>query len=353
MDITAKVTIVCEGTRGPLGQAYRDWQGIKSENPQIFALGVKEIWEVKKAAENVIHTMGWPLPTSAFGGSFFYPMADNLVALGLVVGLDYQQPNLDVHELLQDMKQHPLFARYLEGGECVEWGAKTIPEGGYYSLPERYHGDGVLFCGDTVGFVNVPALKGIHHAMKSGILAADAAFAAVKADDNSAAKLSSYDAAIKESFIQKDLYQTRNMRLAFKSGFISGGIKAGLMTLTKGAFPGGKISVEEDAAEAKNAAPLANGHDKASASRISKVDAVYKSGNKTRDDIPVHLVVGEDISPEMAEFYSHVCPAGVYELEAGKLKVNAPNCVDCKATDVLGPRWTPREGNAGPEYQKM
>jgi len=352
MDILAKVTIVCEGTRGSLGQAYREWQNIKSENPQIFALGVKEIWETKRVPQNVIHTMGWPLPSDAFGGSFFYPMGDNLVSIGLVVGLDYHQPNLDVHELLQDMKQHPLFQYYLKDGEVVEWGAKTIPEGGYYSLPERFHGEGVLFAGDTIGLVNVPALKGIHHAMTSGILAAETTFDALAKEDYSVNVLKLYDEKIKASFIQKDLYETRNMRLAFKSGFYVGALKAVLMTLTKGAFPGGKISVATDAEEKKSAKPLAKSHAQG-AGRLSKVDAVYRSGNKTRDDIPVHLIVGKDISKELAEFYCHVCPAGVYEWEGEHLVVNAPNCIDCKATDVLGPRWTPREGKAGPEYRHM
>lgn len=346
-DISAKVTVLTEGTRGNLTQSYLKWQNVNSPNPQIYALGVKEIWETKKAPKNVIHTLGWPLPTTAFGGSFMYPMADNLVAIGLVVGLDYKETNLDVHQLLQQMKQHPLFKEYLEGGELVEWGAKTIPEGGYFSLPEKLHGNGLLLAGDCVGMVNVPALKGIHYAMKAGMLAAHSIFEAVKAADYS--KISTYDDKIKSSFIYDDLKYTRNMRLAFKSGFYSAGIKAGLMQISGGALFGGYTPAEEDAADTKTTARKLSYPNKG----VSKVDAVYLSGNKTRDDIPSHLTLGKDIPKEVAEMYQHMCPAGVYEVQGDQLIVNAPNCVDCKATDVLGPRWVPREGGSGPKYRRM
>jgi len=149
MDLTARVTVLSEGTRGSLSQAWLDWQGIGSANPQIFALGVKELWEVKRPLDRIVHTMGWPLPSDAFGGSFMYPMSDELVAIGLVVGLDYADARFDVHEALQRMKLHPLFREVLEGGQMVEWGAKTIPEGGYYSVPERRHGDGLIARGST------------------------------------------------------------------------------------------------------------------------------------------------------------------------------------------------------------
>ena len=353
MDLTAQVTVLAEGTRGPLTQSWLQWQGVTSQNPQIYALGVKELWEVKKPLDRVIHTLGWPLPSDAFGGSWIYPMGDNMVSLGLVVGLDYRDARLDVHGLLQQFKQHPMVREILAGGEMVEWGAKTIPEGGYYSVAERRHGDGALVVGDAAGYVDVPSLKGIHYAVKSGILAGRAIFQALKAGDTSEAGLASYTQSVNDSYIMKDLYRTRNMRLAFKSGFYSGGVKAGLMTVTGGRFPGGRIAVEEDAAEARSLEAPAPAFQADGELTFSKVDAVFKSGNKTRDDIPSHLIVGEDISPEMAEFYEHVCPAGVYEREGDKLIVNAPNCIDCKATDVVGPRWTPREGGSGPAYRRM
>ncbi len=353
MDVTARVTVLSEGTRGPLTQAWLEWQKVGAENPQIYALGVKELWEVKQPLDRVIHTMGWPLPLDVFGGSFIYPMADDLIAIGLVAGLDYPDARFDVHEALQRLKLHPLVRPMLEGGEMVEWGAKTIPEGGYYAVPRRRHGDGVLIVGDAAGYVEVASLKGIHYAMYSGILAARQIFQALKAGDTSASALAGYTQAVDESFIMKDLHERRNLRLAFKDGFFRGGAKAWMMTLTKGKFPGGKITVEEDAAHPKRfgAEPPKLVPD--GKLTFSKVDAVYKSGNQTRDDIPSHLIVGQDVDAGMAEMLAHMCPAGVYERDGERLVVNAPNCVDCKATDVLGPRWTSREGGSGPAYRQM
>jgi electron-transferring-flavoprotein dehydrogenase len=251
------------------------------------------------------------------------------------------------------MKLHPLFREVLEGGELVEWGAKTIPEGGYYSVPKERHGDGLIIVGDAAGYVEVSSLKGIHYAMHSGIMAARQIFDALQKGDTSREALAGYTTTVDQSVIMKDLKATRNMRLAFKSGFYSGGVKAGLMTVTGGAFPGGKISIEEDAAETKRLASEPSKVVPDGKLTFSKVDAVYKSGNQTRDDIPSHLVIGEDVSAEAAEMYVHLCPAGVYERDGDKLVVNAPNCIDCKATDVLGPRWTPREGGSGPAYRQM
>ena len=352
-DIKAKVTVLAEGTRGALTQAWLRWQQVGSANPMIYALGVKELWETKRPLDAVIHTLGWPLPRDAFGGSFFYPLEPNLLALGLVVGLDYRESTLDVHVLLQKMKRHPLFRPYLEGGEMVEWGAKTIPEGGFYALPERRHGDGILLAGDAAGFVEVASLKGIHYAILSGMYAARTIFAALKAGDTSATGLAGYDRLVDASAIVRDLRARRNMRLVFqKAGFFLGGIEAALMTVTGGAFPGGRIASEPDAEAPRRPVPAepftADGK-----LTFAKLDAVFKAGNSTRDDIPSHLIVGDEKRPEVAEFYQHMCPAGVYERQGDKLVVNAPNCVDCKATDVLGPRWTPREGGSGPHYRRM
>src|SRR5216110_160083 len=360
-DLAAKVTVLAEGTRGLLSQAWCAWQRVTGENPQLFALGVKELWETRHPLDTIIHTLGWPLPSDAFGGSFMYPLAPNLVALGLVVGLDYRDSALDVHGLFQRMKLHPLFRRYLEGGEMVEWGAKTIPEGGYYSVPAQRSGDGVAILGDAAGLVDVPSLKGIHYAMQSGMFAARVIFAALVAGDTSAARLAEYDRLVDGSFIMKDLYRTRNMRLAFKDGFYKGGAKAALMSLTGGRFPGRKVTVERDADVERRLTPASRPGLSTPDGRLtfSKVDAVFKSGNATRDTIPTHLVIGPDVPAAVAEFYSHLCPAGVYEVAVGAphaapvLRVNPPNCVDCKATDVLGPRWTPREGGSGPKYKRM
>ncbi|HLE70097.1 MAG TPA: electron-transfer flavoprotein:ubiquinone oxidoreductase [Vicinamibacteria bacterium] len=351
-DVTAKVTVLSEGTRGPLTQAYLSWQKISSPNPQIFALGVKELWEVKRPVDAVIHTLGWPLPRSAFGGSFFYPLAPNLVAIGIVVGLDYRESSLDPHGLLQELKTHPLFRPYLEGGEMVEWGAKTIPEGGYYSLPERMSGDGLLLVGDAAGLVDVPSLKGIHYAMKSGMLAARSIYEALKKNDTSKATLASYDSAVRKSFIRDDLYRTRNMRLAFKSGFYVGGVKAALMTVSRGALFGSRIPIEEDAREPKTTTPPKEAKPDGKLT-FTKLDGVFRSGNNTRDDAPSHLLVRENLPLEVQRLYVDTCPAGVYEQQDSKLVVSSSNCVDCKAADVLGPRWRPREGGAGTKYKRM
>ncbi|MCY3599475.1 MAG: electron-transfer flavoprotein:ubiquinone oxidoreductase [Gemmatimonadetes bacterium] len=387
-DLSARVTVLAEGTRGPLSEAWLEREGVGSANPQIFALGVKELWEVARPPDAVTHTMGWPLPRDAFGGSFIYPMGENLVSLGLVVGLDAPYVDLDVHALLQRFKQHPFVRGILDGGELVEWGAKTIPEGGYHAIPDRLSGDGLLIAGDAAGLVDVASLKGIHYAMRSGVLAADAISRALAdrgegaeggegagggegADGHDgaggavpAARLASYDAALRESLIQDPLYRNRNQRLAFKSGFVAGGVKAGLMQATGGTFPGGRIPSEPDAA-APRAKRLGLEYAYDGEHAVAKVDAVFRSGNATRDDIPSHLLLGAEagteagaeagpaVSPEMADLYASLCPAGVYERDGDRLVVNAPNCIDCKATDVLGPRWTPREGGSGPAYKRM
>ena len=351
-DLSARITVLAEGCRGPLTQAWQQWQGVTSTNPQIYALGVKELWEVAKPLEQVVHTLGWPLPTDAFGGSFVYPQGEKQVAIGLVAGLDYKSAALDVHDMLQRMKLHPLFQEILAGGTMVEWGAKTIPEGGWLSVPNTRVSDGLMVIGDAAGFVDVPSLKGIHYAMQSGVFAARAAYHALKRDSTSRADLAPYDTTINESYIASDLQKTRNVRLAFKHGFYMGGAMAAAMTLTKGKFPGGQIAMHADADQARtveSATPLVADN----VTTFSKLDAVYKSGNATRDTIPSHLIVGQDITPEVADFYSHVCPAGVYERVGDELRINPPNCIDCRATDVLGPRWTPREAGSGPAYRGM
>ena len=351
-DLTAKVTILTEGTRGTLSQAWRQWQGVGSPNPQIYALGVKAVWEVKRPLDRVVHTLGWPVPLNVFGGTFMYPMGPTQVALGIVTGLDAHDASFDVHELLQRMKLHPFFRQFLEGGRLLEWGAKTIPEGGFWSLPDRMSGDGVIMAGDCAGFVDVASLKGIHYAMQSGMYAAHTAFDALKSGEASAGSLAGYDRLVRASYIAADMRKTRNMRLAFKHGFVLAGIENALMTATRGAFPGWRMQIEQDAAEPR-AGKAADPFKPDNVLTFSKLDAVFKSGNATRDTIPSHLLVGPDISAEVADFYAHVCPAGVYERTADGLRVNPPNCVDCKATDVLGPRWTPREGGSGPKYRLM
>ena len=350
-EAAARVVILAEGARGPLGQAWRRRLGIPSPNPEIFALGVKELWKSDRPAPRVMHTVGYPLPRAAFGGGFFYPMGEGLSALGMVVGLDAPTEALDVHGTLQRLKTHPLVEPHLQGGECLEWGARLIPEGGAGSLPRRLSGEGVLLVGDAAGFVDVPSLKGIHYAMLSGILAADAADAHLRAG----VPLSMYDAALEDSPILADLRRSRNMRPAFQRGFWSGIAVSALATLTGGALPRGTLAVEEDAAAPRSVPdPENTGPGGAATGRgLSKLDGVFLSGNNTRDDLPSHLVVPPRVSPETAALWERMCPAGVYEARPDGLKVHPSNCVDCRAADVLGPRWTPREGGAGPRWRRM
>ncbi|MGH7869845.1 MAG: electron transfer flavoprotein-ubiquinone oxidoreductase, partial [Candidatus Dormibacteraceae bacterium] len=231
-DIVAKVTVLAEGTQGHLTSIALDHFGLRPSNPQVWELGVKEVWQVQKPLDRIIHTMGWPLRASAryreFGGSFIYPMGPDMLTIGMVVGLDYHDVGLSVHDLLQEFKTHPKIRPFLEGGERLEWGAKTIPSGGYHSLPTRFHAPGVLFCGDGVGMVNIPTLKGVHYAVESGRLAAEAAFSLIAEDK----PLSSYYRAIQSSFIVKDLYQVREMRQVFGRGFFMGGALASAMEVS-------------------------------------------------------------------------------------------------------------------------
>lgn len=284
-------------------------------------------------------------------------MGEGLSALGMVVGLDAPAEALDVHAMLQRLKAHPRIRPHLDGGECLEWGARLIPEGGAGSLPERLSGEGLLLVGDAAGFVDVPSLKGIHYAMLSGILAADAAEAHLRAG----APLSRYDAAIADSPILVDLRRTRNMRPAFQRGFWTGAAVSALATITGGALPRGTLSVTADAAVPREVlAPGTSGGPKRGTGReqdsqlpgLGKLDGVFLSGNNTRDDLPNHLVVPEAPPPGAAALWERMCPAGVYETRSG-LTVHPANCVDCRAADVLGPRWTPREGGTGPRWRRM
>ena len=348
--IFSKVVVLSEGSRGHLTQAYIQNQNISSRYPQTYALGVKEIWELKTEPDKIFHSIGWPLDSKTFGGSWFYPLGEGLASLGLVAGLDSPSARLSVHDELQKMKRHPLFQKYLKGGKCVEWGAKTIPEGGCYALPHRLSGDGLLILGDSAGFVNMASLKGVHYAMASGYYSAEVILSAFDKKDFSHTALKEYDQKIKNSFIMKDLHIYRNLRQSFHKGLFSGLVRSALITMTRGRFPFNfKPSQLKEDAEIKRQVDYSSSFDEG----ISKVNAVYLSGNKTRDKIPSHLLKKDSLSKELGLFYEKMCPAGVYEQKEEQLVVNAPNCVDCKATDVLGPRWTPRERGSGPNYKLM
>jgi electron-transferring-flavoprotein dehydrogenase len=305
--------------------------------------------------------MGWPLRTRAkyreFGGSFIYPMGDDMLTIGMVVGLDYRDAELSAHDLLQELKTHPKIRKLLDGGERIGWGAKTIPSGGYYSLPNRLHAPGVLFCGDGVGLVNIPRLKGVHYAIESGRLAAESAFEALRRGATPATALQSYDAAIRDSYIQHDLHEVRDMRQVFGRGFFIGGALASAMTVSKGRIAIGKLRAEPDAEQplvrSGRAAqyPTPDGQ-----LTFDKLSSVFASGNKTRDDQPNHIRIERRVPKDVAEMWVNLCPAQVYEIGTeggdGTVTVNvAPsNCVQCGAITAKGGRLTPPEGGAGPEY---
>jgi electron-transferring-flavoprotein dehydrogenase len=355
-DVVARVTVLCEGTQGHLTGAAIERFGLSGENPQVWALGVKEVWKVPRPLDRVIHTMGWPLRNNPryreFGGSFIYPLGTDMVTLGMVVGLDYRDAELSVHDLLQELKTHPVVHDILKEGERVEWGAKTIPEGGFIALPKQLHVPGLLLCGDGAGFVNVPALKGIHYAIESGRLAAEAAFAAVRPGSSPATALGSYDDALHESFIWDDLQEVRNIRQAFGHGFWLGGALAGAATVTKGHLPPGNIRTEPDAAQRIMSSrrsrryPVPDGK-----LTFDKLSSVFASGNKTRDDQPNHIRVQTDVPMEIGRLWENMCPAQVYEWTDGEVQVTPSNCVQCGAISAKGGRLTPPEGGSGPEYK--
>jgi electron-transferring-flavoprotein dehydrogenase len=366
-DITARVTILAEGTQGHLTGVALDRFGMQSR-PQVWALGVKEVWEVPEPLNRVIHTMGWPLRGAKrfreFGGSFIYPLGEKMVALGMVVGLDYTDATVSVHDLLQMLKQHPFVRGILEDGKRVAWGAKTIPEGGFLALPDRFHFPGGMIAGDGAGLVNVPALKGIHYAMRSGMLAAETALEALRPGRTAwePGALESYDRALKESYVWKDLERVRNMRPAFQYGFTRGAVLAGVALNTFGKLPPRDLKLEADAE-----VPVFVGDRVASYPppdgqlSFDKLSSVYLSGNKTRDDAPSHLRVDRKVRREVAEGWAHMCPAQVYEVggeasPAGNVvdvQVTASNCVQCGAITAKGGRLTPPEGGDGPEYRLM
>jgi electron-transferring-flavoprotein dehydrogenase len=305
--------------------------------------------------------MGWPLRGGRkfreFGGSFIYPMGDDMVTIGMVVGLDYRDAELSVHDLLQELKTHPRVRKILEGGERVQWGAKTIPEGGFVALPKKLHAPGLLMCGDGVGLVNVPALKGIHYAIESGRLAAEAAWRTLERGASVRDALASYDESVRESFIWRDLKEVRNMRQAFGRGFYVGGALASAMTATKGKLPPGDKATERDAEQSLIVTDRAKSYPAPDGVlTFDKLSSVFASGNRTRDDQPNHIRVQTKVPREVAELWTRMCPAHVYEVgeEDGdgtvEVKLAPSNCVQCGAITAKGGRLTPPEGGSGPEY---
>jgi electron-transferring-flavoprotein dehydrogenase len=362
-DVIAKATVLAEGTLGHLTGAALDYFDIGGRDPQRWELGVKEVWKVPKPLDRVIHTMGWPLRKRAkwneFGGSFIYPMGEDRVSIGLVVGLDYTDATFSVHDALQELKTHPFVREILEGGEREAWGAKTIPSGGYWSMPSRLAVPGMVIAGDAAGMVNIPELKGIHYAMHAGMYAAEAIVDAVKGDS---INFEAYEEKVRASVIEKDLYRSRNMRQPFSHGFFLGGAAASLMEVTGGALPGGHWRNEHDAEHAMSSDGAAERYPQPDNKyTFDKLSSVFASGNATRDDAPNHIRLQTRVPRDIAQTYVSMCPAQVYEIpedqlasgaETIDLQVVPSNCVQCGAITAKGGRLTLPEGGDGPTYQE-
>lgn len=379
MNLRAKVTVLGEGVRGSLTKVLSGKLNLSNErNPQTYTTGVKELWEFPAGSLKpglVYHTMGYPLDRQTFGGGFIYTLSDTLMSIGLVVGLNYRNPFTEPQALFSRMKTHPFVSKQLEGGKMIRYGAKAIPEGGYWSIPKNY-GDGFLITGDSTAFLNPARLKGIHLAMKSGMLAAETIFESLRKNDFTESTLSSYDQKWRSSFVYRELYGQRNFHHMFEHGIWSAPGFV-LRQLLKGpkAFRGKPHIIEDhlnmrklaDYFGASRPAPEKWRPKPDSKSIFSKLDSVYYSGTNHEEDQPSHLQVSDtDIcATRCAEEYGNpcqfFCPAQVYEIELidgkRKLKINASNCVHCKTCDIADPygiiTWVPPEGGGGPKYDGL
>ncbi len=375
-DLRAKVTVFAEGPRGSLAKQLISRLGLdKERNPQVYSVGVKELWDVpagRMERGRVVHTAGWPLNSRQFGGGFVYALSDTRLSVGLVAGLDYEDPRFDPHNAFQRFKTHPWMRRLLEGGQMVRYGAKTIPEGGYFAIPATVT-DGALMVGDSAGFLNSQRLKGVHLAMKTGMLAAEAIFQALLKQDYAAAALAQYERSWQSSWVKDELWKVRNFHQGFDHGFWSGALHGGLQFLTGGLG-------------ARSRYPSRAGHERML--HLSEIDGVpyerikpdgkltfdklsdvYHSATHHEEDQPSHLRIADlDIcnnrcTREYGNPCQYFCPAYVYEMEdradgAGKqLKLNPSNCVHCKTCDVADPyqiiTWVCPEGGGGPHYDGL
>jgi electron-transferring-flavoprotein dehydrogenase len=379
-DCRAKATVLCEGPRGTIAKVLERELGLTNgKHPQVYSTGVKELWEVpagQATRGRVIHTMGFPLPSDTFGGGFIYGMSDTLWSVGMVTGLDYRDPTTDPHGNLQKMKTHSFVRELLKGGKPVAYGAKAIPEGGWYAMP-RLSADGLLLCGDTGGFLNGGRLKGIHLAIKSGMMAAETLFECLVADDFSRERLDRYAARVESSWAGAELRSMRNFHQAFQqSGLFGGMLRSGIQMYT-GGFDilgdhlGGQAGYERmrklaDRHPAGKPAPMKDD----GGLTFDKLADVFLSGTTHDEDQPVHLHVRDTsicatkCREEFGNPCQHFCPAAVYEMVpdpakpgALKLHINASNCVHCKTCDIADPYqiidWVTPEGGGGPDYKRL
>ena len=382
VDIRAKVTILADGVRGNLTKALVRRLGLdEGREPQQYALGIKELWELPKdrvPAGTVIHTMGYPVRMEEFGGGFIYGMPDGLVSVGFVSGLDYQDPMFDPHVTFQHFKRHPLVASLLQGGQMVRYGAKAIPEGGWHTIP-RVYADGVLIAGDAGGFLNSLRFKGIHLAMRTGMLAAETAFEAVRAGDVSSSALSAYQSRVDGSDVRRELYPVRNVHQSFGYGLLAGVAYSGFSLVSGGWWARDPMRSHAGFERMNRIADYyRDGRPDPDATvnpvkidrqlTFDRLTNVHYSGTRHAEDQPSHLIVHDTnicvtrCREEYGNPCTRFCPANVYEIvDAGhgtkRLQINASNCVHCKTCDIMDPYqiidWVPPEGGGGPQYEGM
>jgi electron-transferring-flavoprotein dehydrogenase len=363
-DIKARATVLAEGSWGHLtGVAIREFDLAQDREPQVWELGVKEVWRVPKPLDRLIHTLGpWPLKIASkyghVGGTWIYPMTnakgEHFVSIGFVVELEYADATTSAHDLLQTFKTHSFVRKILDGGERVAWGAKALPGGGYWSMP-KLSMPGALLVGDSGGMVDTMALKGVHHCIKSGMLAAETIHSALARGESSFA---AYEQAIEESSVGRELWEVRNARQPLQKGLLVGGAISGLQQISKGKLPGRADWHRQDekpmfVGDTKDVYVKPDGK-----YTFDKLSSVFITGNATRDDAPNHIRVRKHVPREIAETWRWMCPAGVYEIpddapEHGDVDVivNYTNCVQCGAITATGGRLTTPEGGDGPLYQ--
>jgi electron-transferring-flavoprotein dehydrogenase len=385
-DLHAKITILAEGSRGNCAKQLIEQ--LRLEDPhhaQTYGLGVKELWELPSgriAKGEVIYTLGYPLTEKEYGGAWIYGISDTLASVGYVTGLDYEDPRTDPHHVFQTFKEHPFARRLLEGGKMIRYGAKTLPYGGWLTMP-RIYGNGWMILGDSASFLNSQRLKGIHLAIKSGMLAAETAFDALLSGDSSADTLSEYKASVDASWIKDELYPVRNFHQGFEHGLLEGIIRAGVQQVLHGSNLGPDFTNEAGYLHMREIDSLsfwgdrrdpflgnAKGDGKLTFDRLTDV---YHSGTRHEDDQPTHLVIrsleicNTTCTKQYGNPCQYFCPAAVYEMvetsqpgnsaPAKELHINFANCVHCKTCDIMDPyqiiNWVPPEGGGGPNYDGM
>jgi electron-transferring-flavoprotein dehydrogenase len=370
-ELRAKVTVLAEGTRGSLTKNLVAEKKLDNINPQSYGIGIKELWDVQPGRIQpgyVAHTLGWPVSTDMYGGGWIYGLSNNRLSIGLVLALEYADPQFDPHAAFQTWKTHPYVKRILEGGKLVRYGAKSLPYGGWYAIPRTYV-DGALIIGDSGSFLDSQRLKGIHMAMKSGMLAAETILEALKTGDASSKTLSAFPQKIEQSYIKKELWQVRNFHQSFQHGMLRGFFHAAFQQISGGRGLIDPMRAHEGYKAYKkiNGRPAPERFKGDGKLTFDRLTDVYHSGTRHEEDQPCHLVVSDlnicstKCVVEYGNPCQYFCPAAVYEMsqekDGVKLKISAANCVHCKTCDVADPyqiiNWVVPEGGGGPNYEGM